>query len=138
VEEQTPQNKEVTVSKFNKDKFDAVLEGLGIKKIRTLGPKVMVLPHDPDEVTAGGLIIPESAKKKTAVGTIVQIGQDTETIDGYVKGIEVGKHVSYPIVEGKEHAIAVTQRAIDQLDLKERSITTLVIHAGNLYIDWEE
>lgn len=43
-------------------------------KIRPLSDRVLIKPNPAEEKTAGGLIIPDSAKEKPLEGTIVSIG----------------------------------------------------------------
>ena len=44
-------------------------------KIRPLGDKVIVQRMEAEEVTAGGIVLPESAKEKPQRGKIVSVGQ---------------------------------------------------------------
>jgi len=43
-------------------------------KIQPLGDRVLVKPADAETKTAGGIIIPDSAKEKPQRGTVVAVG----------------------------------------------------------------
>ena len=43
-------------------------------KIKPLGDRVIVSPIEPKEVVKGGIIIPDSAKKKPMEGKVVAVG----------------------------------------------------------------
>ncbi len=43
-------------------------------KIRPLDDRVVVEPIDPEEVTAGGIVLPGSAQEKPQRGTILAVG----------------------------------------------------------------
>jgi chaperonin GroES len=43
-------------------------------KIRPLDDRVVVRPTDAEEVTAGGIVLPDSAQEKPQRGTVIAIG----------------------------------------------------------------
>ena len=43
-------------------------------KIRPLDDRVVVKPEDAEETTAGGIVLPDSAKEKPQRGTVVAVG----------------------------------------------------------------
>jgi chaperonin GroES len=43
-------------------------------KIRPLDDRVVVQPEDAEETTAGGIVLPDSAKEKPQRGTVVAVG----------------------------------------------------------------
>lgn len=47
-------------------------------KIQPLGDRVLVQPLETEEVTKGGILLPDSAKEKKAEGEIVAIGDGEE------------------------------------------------------------
>ncbi len=51
-------------------------------KIRPLGDKVIVQRLEADAVTAGGIVLPESAKEKPLRGKIVSVGDGKQLDDG--------------------------------------------------------
>ena len=43
-------------------------------KIRPLDDRVVIKPEDAEETTAGGIVLPDSAKEKPQRGTVVAVG----------------------------------------------------------------
>ncbi len=43
-------------------------------KLRPLDDRVIIKPSDPKEKTAGGIILPDTAKEKPQVGKVVAVG----------------------------------------------------------------
>jgi chaperonin GroES len=83
-------------------------------KIEPLGDKVVVERLDPEEVTSGGIVLPESAKEKPQEGKIVAIGTGHRTESGEVIELSVkkGDHIIFSsyagteiTVEGKEYIV---------------------------------
>ncbi len=68
-------------------------------KIKPLADRVLIRPDAAEEKTAGGLIIPETAKEKPLVGTVVAAGPGTEDIKMEVKA---GDKVLYGKYAGTE------------------------------------
>ena len=66
----------------------------------TLNPiydRVLVRPVKPQEVTSGGIIIPDSAKEKPSQGEVLDVGTGKVTSNGVVIPIQVtvGQNVLY-------------------------------------------
>lgn len=68
-------------------------------KGRILAGKVLVQPQEAVEKTAGGIIIPDSAKEKPQTGTVVKVGSDKKDEPMEVK---VGDTVFYGKYSGTE------------------------------------
>jgi len=51
-------------------------------KITPLGDKVLVKRSDADEVTKGGIILPDTAKEKPKEGTVIAVGQGRSLENG--------------------------------------------------------
>ncbi|MDR2913184.1 MAG: co-chaperone GroES [Alistipes sp.] len=68
-------------------------------KIKPLADRVVVKPDPAEEKTAGGLIIPETAKEKPLQGTIMAAGPGTEEVKMEVKA---GDKVLYGKYAGTE------------------------------------
>ena len=64
--------------------------GGGIK-IQPLGDRVVVERDEAEEVTAGGIVLPDSAKDKPARGTIVSVGEGKLLDDGKRSVLQVKK-----------------------------------------------
>jgi chaperonin GroES len=84
-------------------------------KIRPLHDRILVKRVEEDETTAGGIIIPDSAKEKPQEGIVVAVGNGRITDDGKTIELEVktgdriifGKYVGSDTikVEGDEHLL---------------------------------
>ena len=80
--------------------------------IRPLHDRIIVERIEEETVTAGGLIIPDSAKEKPQQGKVVAAGKGKKTDDGKVLAMDVkvgdrilfGKYAGTEIkVDGKEY-----------------------------------
>ncbi|MDE6418363.1 MAG: co-chaperone GroES [Duncaniella sp.] len=67
--------------------------------IKPLADRVLILPTPAEEVTAAGIIIPDSAKEKPLKGTVVAVGPGTKDEDMTVKA---GDEVLYGKYAGTE------------------------------------
>ena len=72
--------------------------------IRPLGEKVLLKRLDPEEVTSGGIILPDSAKEKPQKGTITAVGDGRELGDGTRAPfqVKVGDTVLFASYSGTE------------------------------------
>ncbi len=73
-------------------------------KLSPLGDRVLVKPTPKDEVSKGGIILPDTAKEKPQEGTIVAVGPGRLTDDGkrIAMEIKVGEKVLYAKYAGTE------------------------------------
>ena len=60
-------------------------------KIRPLGEKVLIKRADAEEVTAGGIVLPDSAREKPRRGTILALGDGKVLDDGTRAEFQVKK-----------------------------------------------
>lgn len=56
---------------------------------RPLHDRVLVQPLDGEEKTAGGIIIPDTAKEKPSEGKVIAVGPGAKTEDGKILPMEV-------------------------------------------------
>ena len=54
-------------------------------KIRPLGDKVLVQRLEAEAVTAGGIVLPDSAKEKPQRGTIISVGDGKLLDEGFLE-----------------------------------------------------
>lgn len=71
-------------------------------KIKPLGTRVVIEPQEAETKTAGGIIIPDSAKEKPQQGKVVAVGSGTQDEKMEVK---VGDIVLYGKYSGTELSI---------------------------------
>jgi chaperonin GroES len=75
-----------------------------MSKIRPLHDRVLVRRLEEEEVSKGGIIIPDSAKEKPAEGEIVAAGSGKKTEDGKVIPLDVktGDKILFSKYSGSE------------------------------------
>ena len=91
---------------------------------RPLHDRVLVRRVEAEEKTAGGIIIPDSAKEKPAEGEIVAVGTGTKAEDGKVTPLDV--KVGDRILFGKWSGTEVKVDGEDLLIMKESDILGIV------------
>ena len=91
---------------------------------RPLHDRVLVRRIEAEEKTAGGIIIPDSAKEKPSEGEIVAVGTGTRADDGKVTPLDVkaGDRVLF----GKWSGTEVKLDGEDLLIMKESDIMGIV------------
>ena len=87
--------------------------------VKPLSDRVLVLPNPAEEKTAGGLIIPDTAKEKPLAGKVVAVGPGTSEIKMEVK---VGDEVLYGKYAGTEIHIG----GKDYLIMKQQDILAII------------
>jgi len=72
--------------------------------LKPLGNRVIVEPSEAEEVTAGGIVLPDTAKEKPQKGTILAAGPGDRDDDGdYIPmDVKVGDVVLYAKYSGTE------------------------------------
>jgi chaperonin GroES len=73
-------------------------------KLKPLGGRVIVEPIEQEEMTAGGIILPETAKEKPQEGKILAAGPGDRDEDGkrIAMDVKVGDRVLYAKYSGTE------------------------------------
>lgn len=87
--------------------------------IKPLGDRVLVEPSKQEEKTAGGIIIPDTAKEKPQKGIVVAIGNGTKDEKMEVK---VGDTVLY----GKYAGTELKLEAKDYLIMRQSDILAII------------
>jgi chaperonin GroES len=91
---------------------------------RPLHDRVLVRRIEAEEKTAGGIIIPDSAKEKPAEGEIVAIGSGTRADDGKITPLDVS--VGDRVLFGKWSGTEVKVDGEDLLIMKESDILGVI------------
>ena len=91
---------------------------------RPLHDRVLVRRVEAEEKTAGGIIIPDSAKEKPAEGEVVAIGTGTRAESGTVTPLDVA--VGDRVLFGKWSGTEVKVAGEDLLIMKESDILGVV------------
>lgn len=83
-------------------------------KIRPLHDRILIKRVDEEQKTAGGIIIPDSAKEKPQEGRVIAVGNGKAGDDGKVRPLDVkkgdrvlfGKYTGSEVnLDGEEHLI---------------------------------
>ncbi|MCB4768221.1 co-chaperone GroES [Ancylobacter sp. Lp-2] len=98
-------------------------------KFRPLHDRVVVKRVDAEEKTAGGIIIPDSAKEKPSQGEVVAVGPGARDEAGKLVPLDVkaGDRVLF----GKWSGTEVKLDGVDYLIMKESDILGIVEGAGS-------
>jgi chaperonin GroES len=77
---------------------------LGVSTVKPLGDRILVKVREAEEKTAGGIILPDTAKEKPQVGEVVQVGPGKRNEDGSYQAIDVkvGENVLYSKYAGTD------------------------------------
>ncbi len=75
--------------------------------LRPLRDKVVVKPSEGEEKTAGGIFLPDTAKKKPQEGKVIAVGNGRVLDDGTIKPltVKVGDTVVYSKYGGTEVSV---------------------------------
>ena len=92
--------------------------------LKPLADRVIVKPKEADEVTKGGIILPDTAKEKPVEGTIVAAGPGKTGDDGKVVKMEV--KVGDIVLYGKYSGSEVLVDGTEYLIMRESDIFAIV------------
>ncbi|MBI5024950.1 MAG: co-chaperone GroES [Candidatus Omnitrophica bacterium] len=81
--------------------------------IQPLADRIVVKPLDAQEVTKGGIVLPDTAKEKPQEGKVVAVGKGKVTEEGKLKALEV--RVGDRILYGKYSGTEITTKAGEEL-----------------------
>ena len=87
--------------------------------IKPLSDRVLIAPAEAEEVTIGGIIIPDSAKEKPLKGTVKAVGNGTKDEEMVVK---VGDTVLY----GKYSCTELEVEGVKYLMMRQSDILAIV------------
>lgn len=117
-------------SKTNKEKYAALIHGLTKMQVGIGGPRLVLLRDDSDEVSAGGIVIPDEAQKIKHYGTVLLIGSGVKHVASELQtpDLEVGHRVTFNAYDGIEHSIPT----------RMGELPVLVTHVRNVYLHWPQ
>jgi chaperonin GroES len=93
-------------------------------KLRPLHDRLLIRPLDAEEKTAGGIIIPDTAKEKPMEGQIVAAGSGTKGDDGKVTPLDVKK--GDRVLYGKWSGTEVKVDGEDLLIVRESDVMGII------------
>lgn len=92
--------------------------------VRPLDDRVVVKPNDPETRTASGIYLPESAKEKPMMGTIIAVGPGKLNDDGQRTALSI--KAGDTIVYGKYSGTEVEIDGVDHMILRESEILGVI------------
>lgn len=92
--------------------------------LQPLHDRVIVKASQPEEITKGGIIIPDTAKEKPQQGVIVAVGQGKTADDG--KLIPMQLKVGDKVLYGKYSGTEVSIDNEDMLIMRESDIFAII------------
>ena len=94
------------------------------RTITPLGDRVLVRPVEREEITKGGIVLPDTVKEKPQEGEVVAVGPGRTTDDG--KKIPIGLKEGDIIIYAKYGGTELKEDGEDFLLLSERDIMAKV------------
>ncbi|RCK72068.1 MAG: Heat shock protein 60 family co-chaperone GroES [Ignavibacteriae bacterium] len=93
-------------------------------KIKPLADRLVIKPEVAEEKTKGGIILPDTAKEKPVIGTVVAVGPGKKTDDGKIIPMEV--KVGDKVLYGKYSGTEVTIEGEEYLIMRESDLFAIV------------
>ena len=93
-------------------------------KVKPLADRVVVEPAPAEEVSSGGIILPDTAQEKPQQGTVVVVGPGKNNEDGTTSkmSVKTGDVVLY----GKYSGTEITYEGKDLLIMRESDILAIL------------
>lgn len=93
---------------------------INVSTVKPLGDRVFVKVSPSEEKTAGGILLPDTAKEKPQIGEVVQVGPGKRNDDGTYSPVEVkvgdkvlySKYAGTDIKLGGEDYVLLTEKDI--------------------------
>lgn len=92
--------------------------------VTPLHDRVLVRPSAPEEVTSGGIIIPDTAKEKPMQGEIIAVGPGKVSDDGKQTALQV--KVGDKVLYGKYAGTEITVGTEELLIMRESDIFAVI------------
>ena len=93
-------------------------------KVKPIGEKVLIKRLDPEEKTAGGIVLPDSAKEKPQEGKVIELGEGKLLKNGEraKSQLKKGNRVLFTSYAGTE----VTVEGEEYLIMSEEDILAII------------
>lgn len=97
---------------------------LNVSTVKPLGDRVFIKVSASEEKTAGGILLPDTAKEKPQIGEIVAVGPGKRNEDGTRQSIDiaVGNQVLYSKYAGTDIKLGTEEYVL----LSEKDILAIV------------
>ncbi|MBU4270119.1 co-chaperone GroES [Candidatus Dependentiae bacterium] len=95
-----------------------------IKNIKPLYDKVLIKRVENESVSAGGIIIPDSAQEKTQIGLVKAVGTGKVNNDGSIRSLNV--KTGDKVLFGKFSGTEIKLESEEYLIIREEEILAIV------------
>ena len=104
--------------------FPMAAVNLSVSTVKPLGDRIFVKVSESEEKTAGGILLPDTAKEKPQVGEIAQVGPGKRNDDGsrQTPEVSVGDRVLYSKYAGTDIKLGSDEYVL----LSEKDILAIV------------
>ena len=92
--------------------------------LKPLGDRVVVKPIEQDEITAGGIMLPDTAKEKPQKGTILAVGPGSRNDKGERVALDVA--VDDTVLFAKYAGTEIKLDGVEHLILREDDILGII------------
>lgn len=92
--------------------------------LRPLHDRILVKPAEAEEVTKGGIIIPDTAKEKPQQGEVIAVGNGKQTEDGKLMPMELS--IGDKVLYGKYSGTEVNVDGRELLMMREADVFAIV------------
>jgi len=100
-----------------------------MSKIRPLEDRVVIKQIEAEEKTAGGIVLPDTAKEKPQRGNVLAVGPGNRDEDG--KYIEMDVEVGDEVIFSKYGGTEIKVGSDDVLILRESDVLAKVLSTGS-------
>lgn len=92
--------------------------------LKPLGDRIIVKPKAPEEVTKGGIFLPDTAKEKPMEGEVIAVGKGRVADDG--KLIEMEIKVGDKVLYGKYSGTEIRINDEEHLIMRESDVYAII------------
>ena len=92
--------------------------------IEPLGDRIIIKPLEVEEKTAGGIIIPDTAKEKPQNGEVIAVGRGKLTDEGEIEPLEVKK--GDKVLYGKYAGTEISHEGEDYVIMREEDLLAII------------
>lgn len=94
-------------------------------KLKPLHDKILVLRHEQEQKTSGGILIPDSAQEKPIQGTVVAVGDGVRLENGQIQPLSV--KVDDTVLFAKWGGTEIKLDGKEYLIMKESDLLGIII-----------
>jgi chaperonin GroES len=109
---------------YSKSNIYTFFEGRVQMNVKPLADRIIILPLEAEQKTAGGIIIPDAAKEKPQKGEVVAVGPGRVTDNG--SKIELTLKKGDKVLYGKYSGTEVSIDGKDYLIMKESDVLAVI------------